>query len=90
MIMPELPSEELLAALERAALLARWLEALKGEPLQPALRAEDRLDGLGALAKEHAAAINQLLGSGGRTLVPNFKVRVAIACSGSAADRAAK
>ena len=45
------------------------------------------LDGLGALAKEHAAASNQLLGSGGRTLVPNFKVRVATACSGSAADR---
>ena len=45
------------------------------------------LDGLGALAKEHAAAISQLLGSGGRTLVPNFKVRVATACSGSAADR---
>ena len=53
--MPELPSEELLAALERAALLARWLEALKGEPLQPALRAEDRLDGLGALAAWLAA-----------------------------------
>ncbi|MEO1273248.1 MAG: hypothetical protein AAFX99_34615, partial [Myxococcota bacterium] len=44
------PETALHMALERAALLGQWLEALKDEPLEPAHRPEDRLSGLGRLA----------------------------------------
>ena len=46
------------------------------------------LDGLTKLAGEHAQNFRQLIGSGGRAMVPKFKVRIGTACTGSGADLA--
>ena len=45
-----------------------------------------KLDGLKQLAAEHITNFNQLHGSDGRAIAPNFKIRVGSACTGSPSD----
>ena len=45
------------------------------------------LGGLEKLAAEHVHNFKQLVGSGGRSIAPMYTLRVATACTGSAADR---